>query len=137
MVRDAERGFGEMNAALTERAEKMAWERAARRAASGPALGVTRATASPDRWSLRPSLDHPTAGVSTRHRPPWPGYWDSSGKDVREMSACNETKSGEVYVCAACRFEIQVLKSCAESAKGACSCSEPLSCCGAPLALMK
>lgn len=65
------------------------------------------------------------------------GYRGSTRKDVREMPACNATKSGEVYVCAACGFEIQVLKSCAESAKGACSCSEPLSCCGAALALKK
>lgn len=57
------------------------------------------------------------------------------GKDVRKMAACNETKSGEVYVCKACGFEVQVLKSCADTPKGACSCSESLTCCGAPLTL--
>jgi DNA-directed RNA polymerase subunit RPC12/RpoP len=51
------------------------------------------------------------------------------------MPACNQTKSGVVYVCAACGFEIEVLKSCAESEQGACSCSESLSCCGGPLTL--
>ena len=48
-----------------------------------------------------------------------------------------EGETGEVYVCADCGLQIQVLKSCADSAEGACSCAEPLSCCGEPLALKK
>lgn len=53
------------------------------------------------------------------------------------MPACNQTKSGEVYVCTACGFEIEVLESCADSQQGACSCSEALSCCGRPLTLKR
>ena len=34
------------------------------------------------------------------------------------MPACNATKSGEVYVCAACGFEIQVLKLSRGERKG-------------------
>ena len=53
------------------------------------------------------------------------------------MASCSGMKAGEVYVCAGCGLEIQVVKSCADSEEGACSCSEPLSCCGGPLALKK
>lgn len=51
------------------------------------------------------------------------------------MASCGEMKTGEVYVCAGCGLEIQVLKSCADSEEGVCGCSEQLSCCGKPLAL--
>jgi hypothetical protein len=40
-------------------------------------------------------------------------------------------KSGEVYVCSSCGLELQVVASCADT--GACSCTEPVTCCGAPL----
>jgi hypothetical protein len=56
---------------------------------------------------------------------------------VTAMASCNEMKSGEVYVCGGCGLEIEVLKSCADSEEGACSCTEPLSCCGQPLTLKK
>jgi len=42
-------------------------------------------------------------------------------------------KAGEVYVCKSCGLEVQVLTSCADT--GACSCTEPVSCCGQPLTL--
>jgi len=44
-------------------------------------------------------------------------------------------KAGEVYVCEGCGLEIQVLRSCSDSEEGACSCTEPLSCCGGDLTL--
>jgi hypothetical protein len=53
------------------------------------------------------------------------------------MASCSEMKVGEVYVCEDCGLELQVLKSCADSDAGACSCSEPLSCCGQQLVLKK
>jgi hypothetical protein len=53
------------------------------------------------------------------------------------MASCSEMKAGEVYVCKGCGLEIEVLKSCADSEEGACSCSEPLSCCDEPLLLKK
>lgn len=49
------------------------------------------------------------------------------------MASCSEMKAGEVYACADCGLEIQVLKSCADSEEGVCSCSEPLTCCGEAL----
>jgi hypothetical protein len=51
------------------------------------------------------------------------------------MASCSEMKAGEIYACADCGLEIQVLKSCADSEEGACSCAEPLSCCGEQLVL--
>jgi hypothetical protein len=53
------------------------------------------------------------------------------------MASCSEMKAGEVYVCKDCELEIEVRKSCADSPEGACSCSEPLSCCGEPLLLKR
>jgi hypothetical protein len=58
-----------------------------------------------------------------------------TGKDVNVMASCSEMKAGEVYVCAACGLELQVLKSCADNEEGSCSCAEPVSCCGEPLTL--
>jgi hypothetical protein len=46
-------------------------------------------------------------------------------------------KAGEVYACGDCGLEIKVLKSCADGEEGACSCSEPLSCCGEELVLQE
>src|SRR5450756_994830 len=101
-------------------------------------LDVTGATGSPDRCSRRLfPLDPATPGVSNRRRLAKPAHRYGTGKDVRAMASCSEMKAGEVYVCADCGLEIQVLKSCADSEEGACSCSEPLSCCGEPLALRK
>jgi len=71
------------------------------------------------------------------HAPTTAGVWSPIGKDVRAMASCSEMKAGEVYVCADCGLEIQVLKSCADSEEGACSCSEPLSCCGESLTLKR
>ena len=51
------------------------------------------------------------------------------------MATCNDMKSGQVYVCESCGLELQVVASCADSEEGACSCTEPLTCCGQPLAL--
>ena len=51
------------------------------------------------------------------------------------MSECHEMKNGEIYVCEDCGLELQVVKTCAET--NACSCSEPITCCGKPLALKK
>lgn len=51
------------------------------------------------------------------------------------MAHCHEMKSGEVYVCSSCGLELQVVKSCADT--GACSCTEPVECCGKPLELKK
>jgi hypothetical protein len=56
-------------------------------------------------------------------------------KDVRAMAGCSEMKAGEIYVCEDCGLEIQVVKSCADSEEGACSCSQPLTCCGGELVL--
>jgi len=51
------------------------------------------------------------------------------------MAACSEMKAGEVYVCEECNLEIQVIRSCVASEKGACACAESLTCCGGPLVL--
>jgi hypothetical protein len=51
------------------------------------------------------------------------------------MATCNDMKSNEVYVCESCGLELQVVVSCADSEEGACSCTEPVTCCGQPLAL--
>ena len=51
------------------------------------------------------------------------------------MASCNEMKSGEVYVCQSCGLELQVVSSCADNAEAACSCTEPITCCGQPLIL--
>ncbi|HEY5168077.1 MAG TPA: hypothetical protein VIK03_01595 [Thermoleophilia bacterium] len=51
------------------------------------------------------------------------------------MASCSEMKAGEIYVCEDCGLEIQVVKSCADSEEGACSCSQPLTCCGGELVL--
>jgi hypothetical protein len=37
-------------------------------------------------------------------------------------------KAGELYLCATCGLEIEVKSSCGDT--GACSCAEPVSCCG-------
>ena len=76
-------------------------------------------------------------GINQRRRPLRPENQCGIRKDVMAMASCSEMKGGEVYVCADCGLEIQVLRSCADSEEGACSCAEPLSCCGEPLVLKK
>ena len=49
------------------------------------------------------------------------------------MAHCHEMKAGETYVCQNCGLEIQVVTSCGDT--GACSCTEPVTCCGEPLTL--
>jgi radical SAM superfamily enzyme with C-terminal helix-hairpin-helix motif len=41
--------------------------------------------------------------------------------------------AGQVYVCESCGLEIEVKRACGDT--GACSCTEPVSCCGKPLTL--
>ena len=49
------------------------------------------------------------------------------------MAHCHEMKTGEIYECQSCGLQLQVLTSCGDTA--ACSCTEPVSCCGQPLTL--
>jgi hypothetical protein len=56
------------------------------------------------------------------------------------MALCHEMKPGETYVCENCGLELKVMRSCAtheeyDGGSGVCSCSEPVACCGRPLAL--
>jgi hypothetical protein len=54
------------------------------------------------------------------------------------MTLCHEMREGETYQCGVCGLEIRVVRSCTseeeyDGGSGACSCTEPLSCCGQPL----
>jgi len=49
------------------------------------------------------------------------------------MTVCSEMKAGEVYVCQDCGLQLQVVKTCADEAEGACGCKEAITCCGQPL----
>jgi len=45
------------------------------------------------------------------------------------MATCHDMKTGEIYTCAQCGMELQVVTPCGES----CSCTTPFSCCGEPM----
>ena len=54
------------------------------------------------------------------------------------MSSCHDMAKGEVYTCAKCGLELQVLRECDNKGKADCECHEEgedcsFSCCGQPL----
>jgi hypothetical protein len=51
-----------------------------------------------------------------------------------EAASCNDMKVGEIWACADCGLELQVVKACSDEGEGAC-CSErcEFTCCGEPL----
>ena len=55
------------------------------------------------------------------------------------MADCHEMKLGQVYVCADCSLELQVVKECEECDKplAECGCAAhcTFECCGKPLVL--
>jgi hypothetical protein len=55
------------------------------------------------------------------------------------MADCHEMKLGQIYVCADCGLELQVVKECDECGQPSeeCGCTEhcTFECCGKPLAL--
>jgi len=60
------------------------------------------------------------------------------------MASCHDMKKGEVYTCAECGIELQVIKECRDAGKPAedCGChddEEPcgFTCCGEPLVLKR
>lgn len=48
------------------------------------------------------------------------------------MAICHEMQAGETYMREDCGLEVNVVTPCGK--KGACECTEPISCCGQPLA---
>ncbi len=55
------------------------------------------------------------------------------------MASCGEMKKGQVYVCADCGFEVEVVKECKCDHDSACQPDKEhccgLECCGKPMTL--
>ena len=53
------------------------------------------------------------------------------------MARCDQMKKGEVYACAHCEFEFQVIKECVHQEDlGHGACETEMSCCGEELKLV-